>query len=64
MIDVWVTAAGDRYHTSPDCLALQAGQEGGRVQGYELRDIDKVDLDKARAFGRSACAICGTSRLA
>ncbi|TXK35410.1 hypothetical protein [Nonomuraea sp. C10] len=56
---VWMTGAGDRYHASPDCLALKAGQEGGLAQGYELRDIDNVDLDEARTRGRIACGTCG-----
>ncbi|GAA2215562.1 hypothetical protein GCM10009850_110300 [Nonomuraea monospora] len=39
---VSMTEAGDRYHSSRDCIGLQAGQDGGAVQGYELRPVVKV----------------------
>lgn len=61
MTRVWMTEAGDRHHTTPDCFALKAGQEGGRAQGYDLRDIVEVDLNEARTAGKTACGTCDSA---
>lgn len=59
MAKVWVTGAGDRYHTTRNCLGLESGQAGGEAQGYELREPVEMDLNVAEAAGKTACGTCG-----
>lgn len=58
---VHMTEAGDCYHKSPDCQGLRSGQEGGAVQGYELRPVVEVSLEAAVAAGKDRCGVCGGS---
>jgi len=59
MSEVITTGAGDRYHATEDCAALQAGRLGGEVQGYRLHNVYRfASAAEAEAEGRTPCGIC------
>ncbi|MEV4182238.1 hypothetical protein AB0J28_12455 [Streptosporangium canum] len=59
MSEIITTGAGDRYHVTEDCPALQAGRLGGEVQGYRLHDIRRfASAAEAEAAGRTPCGTC------
>lgn len=59
MSEIITTGAGDRYHVTEDCPALQAGRLGGEVQGYQLHDVHRfASAAEAEAAGRTPCGTC------
>ncbi|WP_031171596.1 hypothetical protein [Streptosporangium roseum] len=59
MSEIITTGAGDRYHTTEDCPALQAGRLGGEVQGYQLHGEQRfASAAEAEAAGRTPCGTC------
>lgn len=58
MSPVYVAGQGDRYHSKEDCPAIQRGQLGGEVQGYEKHPIAEMDLTDAEAAGKDKCREC------
>ncbi|RSN12829.1 hypothetical protein DMB42_11670 [Nonomuraea sp. WAC 01424] len=63
MTHVWVTGEGDCYHSSPDCIGLTSGQEGGAVQNYTLHPPVRMELSKALAKRKKPCGTCGGTTL-
>ena len=59
MTRVYVTETGDAYHSSEGCRDLNAGQQSGQAQGFEVRPIVEMGLDEATAKGKKPCGTCG-----
>jgi hypothetical protein len=58
MTRVYVTEAGDRYHSSENCRDLNVGQRSGEGRNYEIRPIVQMDLSEAVAK-KTPCKTCG-----
>lgn len=59
---VVTTGASERYHSSEDCRAFQAGRQGSEDQGMRLHDVRWLSLRDAEALGRTPCKVCVGNR--
>lgn len=55
---VWMTTFGFRYHLSPHCGSLLAGQKGALAAGKTENPIFEITLDVASGFGAKQCGTC------
>jgi hypothetical protein len=61
MSDYITTDGSDRYHTSDDCPAFQAGRKGNAAQGIESRPIVHLTPEGVKGVRQTACPECCTT---
>lgn len=56
---VWITQAGECYHSDDDCLMLRRGRAKGYEESGHSTRLERVSLSAALGRGRRACRHCG-----
>jgi hypothetical protein len=55
---VWRTKLSQKYHRTPSCEALRAGQRRAERDGKQLSELEEVTLTIAQSEGHSGCQWC------
>jgi hypothetical protein len=57
--EVWITQAGECFHTDDDCVLLRRGRAKGYEETGHSTRLESVSLGEAMGLGRRACRNCG-----